>query len=108
MRTPKTNNTNGTTSSADQKPRLAGVEQDRGADGPEHVAGAVREVHDAEHAEDDGQAEGGERVEPARRQALHRVLDEALMHSLGDVDVRTSLQEPSGACRRPRRPGPSW
>ena len=50
----------------------------------------MREVHDAEHAEDDGQTEGGERVEPARRQALDGVLDKELIG-------QESLQEPSGA-----------
>ena len=51
-------------------------EQHRCDDGAEHVAGAVREVDDPEHAEDDGQAECGQCVEATGREALQRVLDE--------------------------------
>ena len=53
---------------------IEGVEQDRRGDRTEHVERAVREVHHAEHAEDDGQAEGRQRVEAAGGQALDRVL----------------------------------
>ena len=82
--------------SAHQNAEAGGVEQDGRADGPEHVAGAVAEVDDAEDAEDHGQSQRGQRVETAQGQALERVLDEgghARLPVVGAVSVRAVQSE---------------
>ncbi len=53
-------------------------QQEIGDEGANHVEGAVREIDDVEHAEDDGEAEAQKRVERAVDEADHQLAVEHL------------------------------
>ena len=100
MSTPKPNMRIGTTTRATQKPTLQLAEEHRGDDGAEHVAGAVGEVDDPEHAEDHGEAQRGQRVEAAGGEPLEGVLDE-FAHVSRSVRVRSGWAPAAAPGRMP-------
>src|SRR6201999_2281196 len=73
------------------------LQQEERRKGAEHVLGAVGEVDDVEHAEDDGEAEAEQRVERAVDQPKQQLSEQRLGGDAEDLE-HVRLSWPAIAC----------
>ena len=72
------------------------LQQEERREGAQHVLGAVREVDDVEHAEDDGEAKAQQRVERAVDQPEQQLPEQRLRRNAEDFE-----HEPVTRCLSP-------
>ena len=63
------------------------MQQQEGREGAHHVLGAVREIDDVEHAEDDGEAEAQQRIERAVDQPDQQLPEQRLRGNAEDSNM---------------------
>ena len=85
------------------------LQQQIGRERAHHVLGAVREVDDVEHAEDDGEAEAQQRVERAVDQPDQQLAEQRLRGNAEDFEhgYRRTVNMSSAAEHEVREPGRS-